>query len=104
MKVPEKLKPHWDSIPKFYKDLGIEACRAYVRRKLYGRSTSHWTYNYGGTILAFWKDAYPRHHILNVISTIFRNSSPDHYPQDHWLDLVSFNKPWTYNKDGTYSR
>ena len=25
MKAPEKLKPHWNMIPKFYRDLGIEA-------------------------------------------------------------------------------
>lgn len=104
MKVPEKLKPYWDKIPKFYKDLGIEACYGYVRRKASGRSTSHWTYNYGGTVLAFWTDAYPRRQILNTIATIFAHSSPDHFPRDHWLETVSFNKPWTYNKDGSYAR
>lgn len=103
MKVPKQLKPHWDKIPQFYKDLGIEACHAYVRRKSTGRSTAHWTYNYGGTILAFWDDI-QRPQVINAIAAIFAHSSPDHFPQDHWLETVSFNKPWTYNKDGTISK
>jgi hypothetical protein len=38
MKVPKKLKSHWAKIPKFYKNLGVEACYAYVRRKASGLS------------------------------------------------------------------
>ena len=60
MRKARELKSFKDlrkfKIPKFYKDLGVEAMLAYVRQHYFRKdSTKHWHYDYNGLRYWFWE-------------------------------------------------
>lgn len=76
-------------IPKFYKDLGVEAMWAYVRQHYFCKdSTKHWHYDYNGLRYWFWervkeyRDLEILEHLKNKGMII-----------EHDLWCYSFNKP-----------
>lgn len=94
-KHEDPLKPYYKKIPKFYKDLGWEACWAYCHQKFTAKgSTAHWTLNYGDVKLVFWTEYHPRAEILHRVERL-RKLTGVKYPRSFFeLEVPSINKPW----------
>lgn len=94
-KHTDPLKPYYKKIPKFYKDLGWEACWAYVHTKFIQKdSTAHWVLKYGDVKLVFWTQYHPKKEIMARVKRL-REITGIEYPKSAYgLEIYSINKPW----------
>lgn len=90
------IKQYYKKIPKFYKDLGPEACTAYLRQKFKRKqSTAHWTLKYGDVKLVFWTIYWSRTDIMSRVKKL-RKLTGKEYPRSILgLEIYSINKPWS---------
>ena len=90
------IKQYYKKIPKFYKDLGLEACSAYVRQKfIHKGSTAHWTLKYGDVKLVFWTIYWSRTDIMSRVKKLRKLTGKEHPRSFLGLEIYSINKPWS---------
>ena len=93
-RIPKWLKAQgYDKVPKYYKDLGLEAAESYLRMKRRGGSTKHWTLPYGDYKFVFF-DCIPRTRVIARVKSIRKSGML--YPADPVLNMLSLNKPLNY--------
>lgn len=93
-RIPKWLKAQgYDKVPKYYKDLGLEAAESYLRMKRRGGSTKHWTLPYGDYKFVFF-DCIPRTRVIARLNSIRKSGRL--YPADPVLNMLSLNKPLNY--------
>ena len=93
--IPAWLKDMgYDNVPKFYKNLGLDAAESYLRMKKLGKSTKHWSLPFGDYKFVFF-DSVSRKKVMKRLNTIRRGTGYP-YPQDPVLNMLSLNKPLNY--------
>lgn len=96
-----KRVPRWltakgyDKVPKFYKELGLEAADHYLHNAKKGKSTKHWTLPYGDYKFVFFEDI-SRAKVAARLKSVRRANPGEKYPYDPVLNMWSLNKPLNY--------